>query len=139
MTCQPRKGGCSAATPCLVVDGAVREKVAVDAFCAGLDRKLVHEQRMLAYGKPAHHCLKNNEELARRGESSLARLRASGATLRVTGPVSDGFWVRAIHALSQATWARLRGGFAGVVVDMTHETDGDVGFPVLRPRGRPRG
>ena len=109
MGCQPRKGGCSAATPCLVADADARERIGVNTFCAGLDRQSVHEQMMLSYGKPAHHCLKNNEELARKGETSAAALRSSGATLRITGPVSDGFWVRALTVMAHAAWARRVG------------------------------
>ena len=32
-----------------------------------------------------------------------------GATLRITGPVSDGFWVRALVVMSQTAWARRLG------------------------------
>lgn len=92
-------------SPCLVSDAAAAEKIPPTTFCAALDRPTVEKQMMLAYGKPAHHCLKNNESLARSGTAGAARLRVSGATLRITGPVSDGFWVRALVVMSQAAWA----------------------------------
>ena len=108
-TCVPRQAGCAAYSPCLVADAAAVQKVAVKTFCAALDRRFVHEQMMLAYGKPAHHCLKDNETLARKGVTSAALLRDSGATLRITGPVSDGFWVRALVVMAHTTWARRIG------------------------------
>ena len=61
----------------------------MDAFCAGLDRKLVHEQMMLAYGKPAHHYPTTypttpgvGPALAEGGRRAHARVVAAGALPR---------------------------------------------------------
>ena len=105
-SCLPR--GCAAYTPCLVKD-SYAAPITVFTFCAGLDRQSVNEQMMAAYNKPAHHCLKDNEALAKKGESNIGPLKESGATLRITGPVSDGFWVRALVVMSQTAWARRLG------------------------------
>ena len=59
-----------------------------------------------AYGNPTKHkCLgKKTTELP-----AMSSETWNGSTLVVTGPVADGFWVRAVTVMAHAIWARRAG------------------------------
>ena len=82
-------------------DGAARP-VTQDIFCASTDRA-----HLAAAGLP-HQCLGPAHPKPAAAKAAAA-LSTSGHVLRVTGPVMDGFWVRALVVLSHALWARRVG------------------------------
>ena len=95
--CNPR---CRRYTPCLMVD-AQAAPINERQYCATADFTFMHRW---------HRCRHNpwtpgdQERLARAANASWR-----DATLRITGPVADGFWVRALVVLSQVQWAQHAG------------------------------
>ena len=100
-------------------DAAATESLTPQLFCAALDRKEVQTAMMAAYGRPAHHCLK---ELPKQQPPLLARLHDGSTILRITGPVSDGFYVRALVVMAQSLWARRIGLPVSVAYRSEHDS-----------------
>ena len=84
-----------------------------------MDLEGVEQAMRVAYGKAAHRCLTNDAQMAKAGASSLRTLLEGVRhhndnghrlpTLLITGPVSDGFWVRVLTVMAHASWARRLG------------------------------
>ena len=97
------------------------QRITQETVCAGLDMDWVRDMMVAAYGKPAHHCL-TRPELALAGKAQLAHLLESKSILRITGPIADGFFVRALTVMSQALWARR----VGLPVSVAYRSEKDA-------------
>lgn len=102
---------CGRFAPCLTVD---TRRVSSAAYCAGADLLELQHQMLAAHGPKAlrtdvNVCLRDHllhrDDAARAGERELSELRDGGAKLRITGPVSEGFWARALVVVLHAAWA----------------------------------
>lgn len=113
-SCPTGKDSCRRYTPCLVRDPAATP-ITAETYCAHADT--AHMQR----AANPHRCLRAPLNAAG-GAAKLEALGLSGATLRITGPEADGFWVRALLVLAQARWAQL----AGLSVDVAYRSEADA-------------
>ena len=95
-------------------------------FCTGMDAHGVAEEMQMAYGKAAHRCLSSDGSIGalgqkKEGEAQLHELLGRPTTLRITGPISDGFWVRVLTVMAHASWARRLGLLISVAYRSKHD------------------
>ncbi|KAL1510623.1 hypothetical protein AB1Y20_006924 [Prymnesium parvum] len=105
---------CKRYTPCLIRD-ARASPITEREYCAAADRSppAMH---------PSHRCLALVLHLPPPPLPSPPNEAWAHSTLRVTGPVADGFWVRALVLLAHTQWA-FHAGIQSVDVEYSSPAD----------------
>lgn len=114
--CQPNgPSGCAAYTPCLT-QGAdpLIETISEKSACACLSRDAdvptlldaMDARRVYGATRRVDACLASARQAFNSSTASRSFSELPKPTLRISGPQSDGFWVRALVVLAHAMWAR---------------------------------
>ena len=121
--CQPcagcRPNHCARYTPCMVLDvaaSAVSERLYCSTEAAEAEPALVEANNFRL-------CARHRRPPAPNASAALrAAFGAGPLALRITGPVADGFFVRALTVLAQARWAR----HVGLPISVAYRSPADA-------------